>query len=244
VESPVTDLSGYGVVLVVDDDDYVLQAVYVALESYGYSVLLANSGAAAIELFEEHRDHIDLVLLDMLMPGMSGEETFRALLAIQPDVKVLLSTGYAPDEAAQRFTEDGLVGFLRKPYEPDELAMEVRRIIERGSAMPSEQMQEALSDLRTSYRAKLPEQLAKLAERLRASRQPGGGDALQQARDISHRLAGTTGSYGLGEVHAALEKIDAALLSMIEDQGSSGGWREIDAALAQLEEYLPPATGP
>jgi signal transduction histidine kinase/CheY-like chemotaxis protein len=237
VESPVTDLSGYGVVLVVDDDDYVLQAVYVALESYGYSVLLANSGAAAIELFEEHRDHIDLVLLDMLMPGMSGEETFRALLAIQPDVKVLLSTGYAPDEAAQRFTEDGLVGFLRKPYEPDELAMEVRRIIERGSAMPSEQMQEALSDLRTSYRAKLPEQLAKLAERLRA-------DALQQARDISHRLAGTTGSYGLGEVHAALEKIDAALLSMIEDQGSSGGWREIDAALAQLEEYLPPATGP
>ena len=244
VESPVTDLSGYGVVLVVDDDDYVLQAVYVALESYGYSVLLANSGAAAIELFEEHRDHIDLVLLDMLMPGMSGEETFRALLAIQPDVKVLLSTGYAPDEAAQRFTEDGLVGFLRKPYEPDELAMEVRRIIERGSAMPSEQMQEALSDLRTSYRAKLPEQLAKLAERLRASRQPGGGDALQQARDISHRLAGTTGSYGLGEVHAALEKIDAALLSMIEDQGSSGGWREIDAALAQLQEYLPPATGP
>jgi signal transduction histidine kinase/CheY-like chemotaxis protein len=244
VESPVTDLSGYGVVLVVDDDDYVLQAVYVALESYGYSVLLANSGAAAIELFEEHRDHIDLVLLDMLMPGMSGEETFRALLAIRPDVKVLLSTGYAPDEAAQRFTEDGLVGFLRKPYDPDELAMEVQRIIERGSAMPSEQMQEALSDLRASYRAKLPEQLAKLAERLRASRQPGGGDALQQARDMAHRLAGTTGSYGLGEVHTVLEKIDAVLLSMIEERGGSESWQEIDAALAQLQEFLPPATGP
>ena len=244
VESPVTDLSGYGVVLVVDDDDYVLQAVYVALESYGYSVLLANSGAAAIELFEEHRDQIDLVLLDMLMPGMSGEETFRVLLSIQPDVKVLLSTGYAPDEAAQRFTEDGLVGFLRKPYDPDELATEVRRIIERGSAMPSEQMQEALSDLRASYRAKLPGQLAKLAEQLRASRQAGGGDALQQARDIAHRLAGTTGSYGLGEVHAALEKIDAVLLSMIEDGGDSGSWREIDAALAQLQEYMPPASDP
>jgi CheY-like chemotaxis protein len=244
LESPVTDLSGHGVVLVVDDDDYILQAVYVALESYGYSALLANSGAAAIELFEEHRDQIDLVLLDMLMPGMSGEETFRALRAIRPDVKVLLSTGYAPDEAAQRFTEEGLVGFLRKPYDPDELASEVQRILERGNAMPSEQMQEALADLRTSYRAKLPEQLGELAKRLAASRQPGGGDCLQQARDIAHRLAGTTGSYGLGEIHTAFDKIDTALLSMIDDGANSGRWEEIDAALAMLREHLPPAPGP
>jgi CheY-like chemotaxis protein len=242
-ERPVTDLSGYGVVLVVDDDDYILQAVYVALESYGYSVLLANSGAVAIELFEEHRDQIDLVLLDMLMPGMSGEETFRALRLIRPDVKVLLSTGYAPDEATQRFTEEGLAGFLRKPYDPDELAGEVQRIIERGSAMPSEQMQDALTDLRASYRAKLPEQLEELIERLRASRQPDGGAALQQARDIAHRLAGTTGSYGLSEIHSPLEKIDVALLSMIDDGADAGRWEEIDAAVALLSEHLPPATG-
>jgi signal transduction histidine kinase/CheY-like chemotaxis protein len=243
VESPVTDLSGHGVVLVVDDDDYILQAVYIALESYGYSVLLANSGAAAIELFEEHREQIDLVLLDMLMPGMSGEETFRVLRAIRPDVKVLLSTGYAPDEAAQRFTEEGLAGFLRKPYDPDELAGEVQRIIERGNAMPSEQMQEALADLRASYRAKLPEQLEELVERLRAARQTGGGDALQQARDITHRLAGTTGSYGLGEIHTSLEKIDTLLLSMIEDGAHTGRWEEIDTALALLRGHLPSATG-
>jgi signal transduction histidine kinase/CheY-like chemotaxis protein len=242
-ERPVTDLSGYGVVLVVDDDNYILQAVYVALESYGYSVLLANSGAVAIELFEEHRDQIDLVLLDMLMPGMSGEETFRALRLIRPDVKVLLSTGYAPDEATQRFTEEGLAGFLRKPYDPDELAGEVQRIIERGSAMPSEQMQDALTDLRASYRAKLPEQLEELLERLRASRQPDGGAALQQARDIAHRLAGTTGSYGLSEIHSPLEKIDVALLSMIDDDADAGRWEEIDAAVALLSKHLPPATG-
>jgi signal transduction histidine kinase/CheY-like chemotaxis protein len=244
VERPVTDLSGYGVVLVVDDDDYILQAVHVALESYGYSVLLANSGAIAIELFEEQRDQIDLVLLDMLMPGMSGEETFRALRAIQPDVKVLLSTGYAPDEATQKFTEEGLAGFLRKPYDPDELASEVQRIIERGSGMQSEQMQDALADLRTSYRAKLPEQLEQLVERLRASRQPGGGDSLQHARDISHRLAGTTGSYGFGEIHNALEKIDAVLLSMIENGADAGRWEEIDTELARLQERLPSATAP
>ena len=118
----------------------------------------------------------------------------------------------------------------------------MQRIIERGSNLPSEQMQEALTDLRASYRAKLPEQLGELTERLRASRQPGGGDSLQQARDIAHRLAGTTGSYGLGEIHAALEKIDAALLSIVEEGADSGRWEEIDAALAQLQEYLPPAT--
>ena len=77
MERPVSDLSGHGVILVVDDDDYILQAVYVALESYGYSVLLANSGAAAIQIFEEQSEQIDLVLLDMLMPGMSGEGDLR-----------------------------------------------------------------------------------------------------------------------------------------------------------------------
>ncbi|MEE8167132.1 MAG: ATP-binding protein [Myxococcota bacterium] len=97
LERPVSDLSGHGVILVVDDDEYILQAVYVALESYGYSVLVANSGAAAIQVFEEQSEQIDLVLLDMLMPGMSGEETFGELRAIRPDVKVLLSTGFAPD---------------------------------------------------------------------------------------------------------------------------------------------------
>ncbi len=78
-ETPVSDLSGHGVILVVDDDDYILEAVYAMLESYGYSVRVANTGRKAIEIYEQHCDEIDLVLLDMSMPVMFGEETFREL---------------------------------------------------------------------------------------------------------------------------------------------------------------------
>jgi len=244
VESPVSDLSGHGVILVVDDDDYILQAVYVALESYGYSVLLANSGAAAIQVFEERSEQIDLVLLDMLMPGMSGEETFGALRAIRPDVKVLLSTGFAPDEAAQKFTDEGLAGFLRKPYDPNQLAGEVQRIIERGHAQPAEQMTEALRDLRTSYREKLPDQLGELTERLRASREPSGSEAFLQAREIAHRIAGTAGSYGFGDIGAALGRIDEALQEVSAEDVEDARWSDIDAALAEIQEHLSPADNP
>ena len=244
VERPVTDLSGHGVILVVDDDDYILQAVYVALESYGYSVLLANSGAAAIQIFEEQSEQIDLVLLDMLMPGMSGEEVFSGLRAIRPDVKVLLSTGFAPDEAAQRFTDEGLAGFLRKPYDPNQLAGEVQRIIERGSGQPDEQMDVALRGLRASYREKLPDQLDELTENLRASREPGGSKALQQAREITHRLAGTAGSYGFGDIGAALGKIDDALREVSAADVGSARWSDIDAAVAEIREHLLPGDNP
>jgi CheY-like chemotaxis protein len=244
VERPVTDLSGHGVILVVDDDDYILQAVYVSLESYGYSVLLANSGAAAIQIFEERSEQIDLVLLDMLMPGMSGEETYRALRAIRHDVKVLLSTGFAPDEAAQRFTDEGLAGFLRKPYDPDQLAGEVQRIIERGSTQPSERMDEALRSLRVSYREKLPQQLDELAERLAAAREPDGEAAFRQAREISHRLAGTAGSYGLGDIGAELGKIDDALREVAPEDAAGARWRDIDAAVAEIRGHLSPGDKP
>ena len=244
VERPVSDLSGHGVILVVDDDDYILQAVYVALESYGYSVLLANSGAAAIQIFEEQSEQIDLVLLDMLMPGMGGEETFDALREIRPDVKVLLSTGFAPDEAAQRFTDEGLAGFLRKPYDPNQLAGEVQQIIERGSGQPTEQMDEALRGLRASYREKLPDQLGELTEKLRASREAGGSEAFLQAREIAHRLAGTAGSYGLGDIGAALEKIDDALREVSADDVENARWSDIDAAVAEIREDFSPSGNP
>jgi signal transduction histidine kinase/CheY-like chemotaxis protein len=243
-ERPVTDLSGHGVILVVDDDDYILQAVYVSLESYGYSVLLANSGPAAIRIFEERNEQIDLVLLDMLMPGMSGEETYRALRAIRPDVKVLLSTGFAPDEAAQRFTDEGLAGFLRKPYDPDQLAGEVQRIIERGSTQPSERMDEALRGLRASYRERLPEQLGELTEQLDAARGPDGAAALLQARAISHRLAGTAGSYGLSDIGAKLGTIEDALREVASEDAANARWPDIDAAVAEIRAHLTPSNKP
>jgi signal transduction histidine kinase/CheY-like chemotaxis protein len=244
VERPVTDLSGHGVVLVVDDDDYILHAVYVSLESFGYSVLLANSGAAALRIFEERSEQIDLVLLDMLMPGMSGADTFRALRAIRPDVKVLMSTGFAPDEAAQRFNDEGLAGFLRKPYDPDQLAGEVQRIIERGGEQPGEQMDEALRDLRAAYREKLPEQLDELEAQLRAARAQHGARAFAQACEIAHRICGTAGSYGLDDIAAEFGRIDEALREVDPARRERVRWRDIDAAVARIRQRLRESDGP
>jgi len=178
------------------------------------------------------------------MPGMSGEETFGALRVIRPDVKVLLSTGFAPDEAAQRFTDEGLAGFLRKPYDPNQLAGEVQQIIERGSGQPEEQMDEALRGLRASYREKLPDQLGELTKRLRASREAGGSEAFLQAREIAHRLAGTAGSYGFGDLGSALEKIDDALREVSAEEVENARWSDIDAAVAEIREHFLPGDNP
>ena len=159
-------------------------------------------------------------------------------------MKVLLSTGFAPDEAAQRFTDEGLAGFLRKPYDPNQLAGEVQRIIERGSGQPEEQMDEALRGLRASYREKLPDQLGELTERLRASREPGGSEAFFQAREIAHRLAGTAGSYGFGDIGAALGKIDDALREVSAEDVENARWSDIEAAVAEIREQLPPGDNP
>jgi signal transduction histidine kinase/FixJ family two-component response regulator len=235
-----TDLSGQGLVLVVDDDDYILQAVYATLESYGYSVLLANTGRQAIEIYEQRNEEIDLVLLDMSMPGMSGDETYRALRQIRPDARVLLSTGYAPDEAAQRFTGTGLAGFLRKPYDTDELAESVKRLVGHDpEPLPTARLDDALRGLRESYRRKLPGQLDTLGEALRRAREPGEASHAEDARALSHRLAGTAGSYGFNEINGCLERVDAALRELAEQQGSPDElWKKIDASMVQVWETL------
>jgi signal transduction histidine kinase/CheY-like chemotaxis protein len=245
-ERPVSDLSGHGVVLVVDDDDYILQAVYAMLESYGYSVRLANTGRQAIEIYTEHCDEIDLVLLDMSMPGMNGEETFRELRGIRSHVRVLLSTGYAPDEAAQRFTDTGLAGFLRKPYDAEELGGAIKRILDRQpNAGPTGRLDQAMMGLRASYERKLPEKLEELAEALRLARGRNTTEATENARVLSHRLAGTSGSYGLALVSAELDRIESSLRALVQDPaGLPDGradelWTAIDESQLALRELQP-----
>ena len=116
-------------ILVVDDDLFVRDAVYFSLRSVGHSVLVAEDGRRALEIFRERADEVDLVLLDMTMPGMSGEETFLALREIRPRVRVLFSSGYQDDAPVRRFVSQGLVGFLRKPYDPEGLAAAVAQLL-------------------------------------------------------------------------------------------------------------------
>jgi two-component system cell cycle sensor histidine kinase/response regulator CckA len=110
-----------GTVLVIDDERAVRQMTAVSLESTGHAVLTAASGREGVALFQARPREIELVLLDLTMPEMNGEQTLRALQAIDPHVQALVMTGYAEDDVHERFEPDELAGFLAKPFARDEL---------------------------------------------------------------------------------------------------------------------------
>jgi signal transduction histidine kinase/CheY-like chemotaxis protein len=105
-----------GTVLVVDDEEVVRVMARAALEQLGFGVIEASNGREALERFAERRGDIDLVILDLTMPLMSGEETLRKLRALDPEVMVILSSGFNESDATRHFKGDRLAGFLQKPY--------------------------------------------------------------------------------------------------------------------------------
>jgi PAS domain S-box-containing protein len=136
-EAPVAPATARGeTVLVVDDEQIVRRTVKTMLERYGYSVMLAENGREAVELYRVLADKIALILLDMTMPLMGGEETFRELRTIRPDVRVVLSSGYNEVEAVRRFTGKGLAGFIQKPYSAIALTEKVRSVLAKSHEVP------------------------------------------------------------------------------------------------------------
>ncbi len=127
------NLHGSGTILVIDDEDSVRRAARSILEHYGYQVVLAADGKAGIDLFRKMRDDIALVLLDMTMPVMSGEETLARLKTIRADVRVILSSGYNEAEVTRPFVGQELAGFIQKPFTSASLAQQVASAL--GGAM-------------------------------------------------------------------------------------------------------------
>ena len=99
------------------------------LEELGYTVKSAMSGPEAIDVFKEERGKIDLIIMDMIMPGMGGGETFDRLKEIDPDIKVLLSSGYSINGQATKILRRGCDGFIQKPFNMNQLAEKVQRIL-------------------------------------------------------------------------------------------------------------------
>ncbi|KXK36527.1 MAG: Blue-light-activated protein [Candidatus Hinthialibacteria bacterium OLB16] len=126
VESTRKDWVGTGTILIVDDEESVRYISKRILESHGFKVLTANDGREGVKAYEAQKEAIDLVLLDMTMPHMDGEEAFRELRLINPDVHVILTSGYTEQEATARFTGKGLAGFIQKPFLPSSLLEIVR----------------------------------------------------------------------------------------------------------------------
>jgi PAS domain S-box-containing protein len=107
---------GSGTILVVDDDETVRTLAGRMVEKLGFQTLFACDGREAIAIYMAHQDEIVCVLLDLTMPHMDGEETFRELRRINKDVRVIMSSGYNEQEVTQRFLGKGLTGFIQKPY--------------------------------------------------------------------------------------------------------------------------------
>ncbi|HEX9011133.1 MAG TPA: response regulator [Holophagaceae bacterium] len=120
---------GAGLVLVVDDDETVRSVARQTLELKGFEVLEAEDGLVALELLQRRGTDIALVLLDMTMPHLGGEATFREMRQRQPEIRVILSSGYNEQEAMSRFMGKGLKGFLQKPYGPRELLAKVQSVL-------------------------------------------------------------------------------------------------------------------
>jgi PAS domain S-box-containing protein len=123
-------LRGSGTVLVIDDEPFVRNTAKATLERYGYSVIAAMDGREGVELFRKHEAAIRLVLLDLTMPVMSGEEALRIIRTINPNIPVVLSSGFNEVEAIRRFTGKGLAGFIQKPYTAAALATKVKDVLD------------------------------------------------------------------------------------------------------------------
>ncbi|MBM4271091.1 MAG: PAS domain S-box protein [Deltaproteobacteria bacterium] len=124
---------GKETILLVDDEETVLEVTVKLLEVLGYRVLVARTGHEAVEVYRFLRNEIDLVILDMIMPGMGGEATFDILKFISPKVKVLLSSGYSVEGDSEKMLERGCHGFVQKPYNLEALSKKVREVLDRSN---------------------------------------------------------------------------------------------------------------
>ena len=127
--SPSPPEPGTGTILVIDDDAVVRRAVANALDSLGYSPVEATSGAEAVDLYRARKSDIRAVVLDMVMPVMSGKATYLALRELDPDVPVLLMSGYAVNEEVQQILDLGVKGFVAKPHSVEQLATAVASVL-------------------------------------------------------------------------------------------------------------------
>jgi len=120
---------GEGKILIVDDEDTVRGMAKRLLEHLGYSVITARNGQEGVDLYAERHAEIDAVVLDMIMPGMGGRDAFVRMKEINPNIKALLSSGYAQNGKAQEIIDMGVKGFLQKPYTVKDMAQKLGEVL-------------------------------------------------------------------------------------------------------------------
>ncbi len=122
--------TGSETILLVDDEDITMDVGQELLEELGYKVLTARNGRDAIALYRQHKTRIDMVILDMVMPGMGGGATYDELKRLNPEVKVLLASGYSISGEASKILERGCNAFIQKPFNMKQLSEKIRRVLD------------------------------------------------------------------------------------------------------------------
>ncbi len=130
IDDPVRSLRGTETVLIAEDELLVRTLARQILEALGYTVIEAASGDAALAVYESHHGHIDLLLTDVVMPGMSGPDLVERLRGVLPSLRVIYMSGYADDALARHGVLDGGTVLLHKPFSPDVLLRCVRRVLD------------------------------------------------------------------------------------------------------------------
>ncbi len=121
---------GTETILIVDDQETIWDFLIEALQELGYSVLLAENGLDAVEIYKANPREIDLVLLDMIMPKQGGHQTFFKIKAIDPNAKILLSSGYVSEEEVKDLLNQGACGFIPKPHRLANMAADIRKVLD------------------------------------------------------------------------------------------------------------------
>ena len=123
-------VKGSEAILLVDDEEGTIQVEELMLRQLGYQVVPALSGKQAVELYREKMVEFDMVALDMIMPEMNGRDTYDALKQINPDVKVLLVSGYSLNKQIEELMDRGCNGFIQKPFDIVQLSQKLREVLE------------------------------------------------------------------------------------------------------------------
>ena len=119
-------------ILLVDDEDIIIDVGSQLLKKLGYNVFEARGGKEAIQVYQENKDNIDMIILDMIMPDMGGSDVYDKIKTIDPNVKVLLSSGYSIDGQATEILKRGCNGFIQKPFNLKRLSRKIREVLNKN----------------------------------------------------------------------------------------------------------------
>jgi CheY-like chemotaxis protein len=131
-------ICGSGLILIIDDEEIIRSMTTELLEDLGYEVVSANNGNEGVRLFSEYRDKIDLVILDMVMPEMNGEECFRKIMKLNPQAKVIICSGYVNGANIDSLKNEGVIDFIKKPFNPGIFSHIIYEALKNKSAFPKE----------------------------------------------------------------------------------------------------------